>query len=302
MGWRDDRALPRGFHNVFTCLGPINDDRSQSVRTRIGLQGGDVNRLIQSFLLGSYRLVRKSGVLDEGIGERCFEVAYDLYKGLLEARDIRRLRPFVEPGTTVVDVGANIGFFAVRFAEWTGKAGRVLALEPEAANIRRIRRRVAQRGLDGVIQVVPAAVADRPGTAMLAVDPDHPGNHHLADSGIPVETVSVDGLLADHGWPPVSLIKIDVQGGECGVIAGAAKTLDTLRPALFVEVDPGALAAAGSSAEALFESLERHGYRSHRLDTDGPPSPVSRDAALASFADGPGYEDFLFLYAEGDAG
>jgi len=259
-----------------------------------------VNGTIQSLLLGAYRLVRKSGVLDTEGGRRCFEAAYDLYKGSLEARNVRQLRTFVKPGSTVIDVGANVGFFTIRFAEWAGEKGCVLAIEPEEANIRRLRHRISRRALDPIVQIIPAAATETPGTVMLAIDPDHPGNHHLAETGAPVEAVTVDSLLAERACPPVSLIKIDVQGAEQDVIAGAAKTLETFRPALFVEVDLRALAAMGHSPHTLFERLERHGYRIHRLGNDGPSPPVTPGEVLASLARGSGYGDFLFLNAAED--
>lgn len=255
-----------------------------------------MNHTIQSLLLGTYRLVRKSGILDTEAGRWCFETAYDFYKESMEAQHIKQLRAFVKPGSTVIDVGANVGFFTIRFADWTGEKGRVLAIEPEDANVRRLRQRVSRRSLDPVVGIIAAAAAETPGTMMLAVDPDHPGNHHLAETGVPVKVVTVDGLLAaEPEIPPVSLIKIDVQGFEQAVIAGASNTLETFRPALFVEVDLKALATTGHSPQALFEQLKGHGYRAHRLGNDGPSAPITPEQILASLGGDQGYGDFLFL-------
>ena len=66
-----------------------------------------------------------------------FEACYEIYKRLIEAP--HALRAHVQPGTIVVDVGANVGFFTRYFAEWTGADGRVLAIEPEQQNFERLK-------------------------------------------------------------------------------------------------------------------------------------------------------------------
>src|SRR5437868_9451316 len=106
-------------------------------------------RLIQRGLLRAYSAVRRTGLFDSGPGRDAFEGAYWAYKSLIEARDLGALGAFVAKGSTVVDVGANIGFFTLRFAEWVGPDGRVVAIEPESRNFDCLWARVARRGLAG---------------------------------------------------------------------------------------------------------------------------------------------------------
>lgn len=84
------------------------------------MHGAPLMRFVQGALLWAYRGVQRSGLLDTAPGRAAFERAYWAYKWSIEAKDLETLRPHVTPGSTVVDVGANIGFFTVRFAEWSG--------------------------------------------------------------------------------------------------------------------------------------------------------------------------------------
>ena len=93
-----------------------------------------MNRNFQTVLLALYRAVSSTGLLSTRPGRAMYEWSYDLYKDRFEAGPVDALRQFIKPGTTVIDVGANIGFFSRRFARWVGPGGRVIAIEPEPAN------------------------------------------------------------------------------------------------------------------------------------------------------------------------
>lgn len=247
-------------------------------------------RLVEP-LLGLYGRVAQSGALENPVARRAFESVYLVYKRW-EAGPVRHLRPLVAPGSTVIDVGANIGFFSLMFADWVRPDGRVIAVEPEAQNMAGLRRRLRRRGLEREVLCVSAAAADSPGELRLALTPSHPGDHHIAETGEPVRAVTVDGLAADDPRP-VSLLKIDVQGAEALVIAGSRRILERDHPALFVELDDTSLRRLGASAAELIETLAELGYRPHRLRRTGIGSAEpTAELVAASRRD---YIDVLFM-------
>ncbi len=251
-----------------------------------------MRRLLQSWLLSLYRLVFARGLLRFGWGRRMFFALYDFYKAWLEAGEIDGLRRWVPSGGVVIDVGANVGFFTLRFADWVGAEGRVVAIEPEARNHAELLRRLARRGFAERV-VVHRAVADRsPGEVMLEVNPDHPGDHKIGNTGVAIPAVTVDDLRSAAGCP-VALIKIDVQGAEMRVLEGATTVLACDRPALFVEVDAGALSRFRTSAGELLSFLAGFGYLPHRLTHMGP-EPVAIPL-LEELIRRDGYTDLLFL-------
>ena len=250
---------------------------------------------IQAGLLSLYRLALKTGVLSTTLGNAVFERTYLIYKELFEASHVRLLQELVRPGSTIVDVGAFIGFFSLLFARWVSGGGRVLALEPDPNSLLRLRHRLERTGLTNVVDCVQAAVASESGERRLTLNAACPVDHKLGEDGIPVAATSIDDLLAASGWPRVSLIKIDVQGAEASVIAGARRTIAAFHPSLFVEVSDATLRAYGSSAEQLLSTLVDLGYTIHRLNRHRISDAVTIEQALAWQASS-GYIDLLFLH------
>ncbi len=256
---------------------------------------------VQSALLRTYRAAVDTGLLKSRVGVPLYEWGYGWYKARVEAPWLRLLRPFVRPGSTAVDVGANIGFFSQPFARWVGSEGRVVAIEPEPANFERLRRRMRRGMEEGRVFLHRAAAAERGGETFLTLNPYHPGDHRLGDSGIRVRAVTLDALLDQTPSPPVSLIKIDVQGAETRVIAGARHILAESRPALCVEVDDSALRQQGSSCSELARILQALGYRARRLRPGSLSDPLEPEEAIAPMSRSGTYADFLFL-RDGDPG
>jgi FkbM family methyltransferase len=254
-----------------------------------------MNQRISDGLVALYARVLETGLLNRPRAQRAFEAAYMTYKGLLEAGPINGLSTLVSNGSTIFDVGANIGFFSVRFARWVGPDGKVIAIEPEARNVESLRRRIELAGMADIVECVPAAAADKPGELRLAITRGHPADHHLSDSGVLIPAVTLDDLAAEDPRP-VSLIKIDVQGAEAMVVAGARELIETHRPAIFVEIDAPSLARSGSSPRELIEILTEIGYRPHQLTRHGVGG-VERPSELVSRA-ATGYIDVLFIWAE----
>ena len=254
-----------------------------------------MQKLIQALCLKAYRAVAASRLSRTSVGKRLFVSVYDFYKECFEAEDAEALRAWARPGTTVIDVGANMGFFTVRFARWVGPAGRVIAVEPETENLRLLRHRLERSGLGVNVDVIEGVAAEESGMLRLAINAFHPADHRIGEQGLAVRAWTIDELVAARGWPAISLIKIDVQGAEVRVLRGARATIARFHPRLFVEVDDRALEEAGFSADLLFDEIERHGYRPY--DPAEPSVPLSRrKAGLRRRA--LGYADYLFAAGE----
>lgn len=150
----------------------------------------------------------------------------------------RLVRGLLAPGMRVADVGANIGYYLLLVESAVGPDGRVICFEPEPANLRELRRNVLANGFANV-EVVAAAAGAADGEVALrsginaAVVADGEGEHR-------VPMVRLDAVLA--GRPP-DLLKIDVEGYEGHVLAGARGILAERRPIVFLEIHPGWLAA-----------------------------------------------------------
>jgi FkbM family methyltransferase len=219
---------------------------------------------LQRWLLATYKLACRSGVMSTRFGRAAFLLAYERYKAFSDAGHLEVLAKLVQPGMTVIDVGANVGFYTRRFAEWVRPGGEVIAIEPEELNLASLKRVISRHGLVN-IKAVQAVASEQAGTLHLSKNPYHPADHRISEAGVEVAAVTIDELLQERDWPTVSLIKIDVQGAEERVLRGAARTLRELRPAIFIEVDDVALRSMGSSADALLDLLASHRYEANRV-------------------------------------
>jgi FkbM family methyltransferase len=179
----------------------------------------------------------------------------DLY-GEWSPEDARLLSAHLRPGMTVLDIGANIGAHTLFFAAAAGPTGEVLAFEPVPGLFQLLCCNLALNGLARV-RTFPAAVGRARGAAGLpALDLGRPGNFGAA-AIVPAGGGEAAPVLAidDLGLGACHLMKIDVEGMEGEVLAGAAATIARHRPVLFVENEEPA------SSPALLRQVFGFGYR-----------------------------------------
>lgn len=164
-----------------------------------------------------------------------------LYGGF-EMAEISRAIEGSPQGTTTFDVGANVGIYTVALARAVGLDGLVVAVEPDPANLRRLRGNLALNSI-GNVRVVEAVAGDRDGTVDLYLADDPAFNSVVAVEGRlarprgveVVPSVRLDEVWDGLGRPTVSFVKIDVEGAEIAVLRGAKQMLATARPSLQVE-------------------------------------------------------------------
>lgn len=139
----------------------------------------------------------------------------------------------IKPGAVVYDIGANVGFYTLLSATLAGPNGKVYAFEPLPRNLGLLRRHVALNSL-GTVEVIAAAVSDREGEATFD-DSAPTAMGSLSERGsLKVRTVAIDELVAQGRLKPPDVVKIDVEGAEGHVLAGASKTLAAHLPTLFL--------------------------------------------------------------------
>jgi FkbM family methyltransferase len=174
-------------------------------------------------------------------------------------------RRYVTPGSTVFDVGANAGYFAILSSE-LGAA--VHAFEPNPA-VRALLSLSAQLGR-GDIEVVPCACSDHPGTMPLYLsDPGETGRSGLMvarDRSVDVEVITLDEYARRTDAHP-QLVKIDVEGAEAGVIRGMSEILRTDRPTLIVELHVTKGEVEHATHDEVADLLEKDGYEHRPIDS-----------------------------------
>jgi FkbM family methyltransferase len=214
-------------------------------------------------------------------------------------------RAFVQercvPGTLFVDVGANVGLYTALAAHAVGANGRVLALEPDPESLGYLKQTIARNHPERVVLHEVAATAIAGPRTLFASSSNRGDNrltpHKAASEEIEVGGEPLDGLLASEELDGRHLfIKIDVQGGEGGVIDGArASLLRAGSLTLLMEFWPAGLRAAGTNPVALLTSLEALGLVIHELLDGAKLQRVRNFDAFAARYEGRRYTNIVGL-------
>jgi FkbM family methyltransferase len=163
--------------------------------------------------------------------------SFDLY-GEFSEGEVDLFRQLLRPGAVVLDIGANIGAHTLYFASAVGRGGGVIAYEPQRVIHQMLCANLALNGITNVRTLLAGAGRERGVAQVPLLDytaANNFGGISLGTGGAsePVDIVPVDALRLAR----CNLMKIDVEGMEGEVIAGATSTIARFRPVLYVEND-----------------------------------------------------------------
>ena len=190
------------------------------------------NRFLRSAILPKLRLPILAGrlrlkkwVLHSGTPSYWLG-SYEYPKKLLFERTVKK-------GSVVFDIGAHVGFYTLLAADLVGPQGRVYAFEPFPRNLRYLREHLRINGITNAT-VINAAVSNSCGVTQFQKGITSTKGHIAPNGGLRVMTVSLDKLISIGRVPIPHYMKIDVEGSELLVLAGAEATLGRTHPTLFL--------------------------------------------------------------------
>ncbi|MDT8400311.1 MAG: FkbM family methyltransferase [Bacteroidales bacterium] len=168
------------------------------------------------------------------------------FTGLLKISSKFRMHYFVKnlvkKGDTIIDIGANLGYYTKIFARLTGEDGNVLAVEPVP-----LYREILRKNISGFsnIAILPYALGDRESAERMKIPGDQPFRHGLMRIARDAEpdgrnlTVEVRTPSMLFGkLDKVDYIKCDIEGYENRVIPGFIEIIKRDKPVIQIELDP----------------------------------------------------------------
>lgn len=190
-----------------------------------------------------------------------------------------------DAGDIAVDAGANIGYMSLVLARAAGPSGRVLSFEPNPAVLPTLRSNANNwSALEcAPIHIEPVALSDRDGEGVLGYPEEYATNQGVASLEVPaINGVTVTLRRLDSLTDSAGIMKIDVEGHEAAVFAGAERLLRhrLIRDILFEEHDP--------YPALSHRALLRHGYELFRITRSTwrplllPPEASARQKDLPS--------------------
>jgi FkbM family methyltransferase len=153
------------------------------------------------------------------------------------------IRSLLEPGSSFIDVGANIGWYSLLAASIVGSTGQVMAVEANPQNCDLLERSAKHNGYDQIV-VIPFAASDSLGVVALRTDSTN-------GAIVPLDGISqsmtcsyvtparpLDDIVSEAKLSRLDVMKIDVEGAEPQVLRGAAKSIGRFRPTIVSEFFP----------------------------------------------------------------
>jgi FkbM family methyltransferase len=168
-------------------------------------------------------------------------------------------RGLLKPGDVAVDAGAHVGRHTIPIWKAVAPAGRVHAFEPAPVARAMLEKTVSVVDPpSGLVTVYPYALGERNGIDEFVIAVDNPAYSGLKtriyDTPTRIERISVEVRRLDSVLPDIDrldYVKIDAEGGELGILRGAASTLDRLKPVVSFEFGANSIGSYGISVQDM---------------------------------------------------
>lgn len=223
-----------------------------------------------------------------------------LWRSAWETEQTALVEQIIKPGMVVLDIGANIGYYALIEAQLVGPSGKVYAVEPILSNFLRMERNIVSNRYQNIISAIPCAISSKSGIAQILETQEPDVSTMIFNKGLAsdiavrdritigakrwldVPTFTVDDFM---GGREVDFIRMDVEGSEYEIVKGMDKTI-RLSPDcwMFIEVHSSLFADRRCMVAEMVERLWSMGFEiKHILESNYiPATPVSftKDTAI----------------------
>ena len=201
--------------------------------------------------------------------KNCFPIYKLTYKSFKEKQDafeISLMKKYIKAGDTVLDVGANIGFYAEILSNIVGEKGKVHCFEPDATNFNHLQNR--SKHLPNV-SINNKAVSDKTETIKIYTSKKLNVDHRTYkpddyDQEIDIHAIAIDEYLSQN--TEVNFIKMDIQGFEMSAVKGMTKTLQSPHLKMLSEFWPYGMRKAGTSVLEYYRFLKEYNFHIYLIE------------------------------------
>lgn len=216
----------------------------------------------------------------------CHGISRDLFIDPVRERLCGAFLDTIRDSDVVVDIGANIGFYALRQSRRVGPNGRVFAIEPADQNRYWLEKNISANRCENV-SICPLAIGDRTGNGLIYINRKSNLTNMLGPSfGEVIATQDVkmstlDDFLAGQDVSP-DFIRMDVEGYEYNVLMGALKTLRAPKDMrIMMEFHPDIM--GGDKAVDVLQTLQKLGFEIELMAFDDVLYPDVKPGSLMHF-------------------
>ena len=194
--------------------------------------------------------------------------------------EVSLLTSYLKPGSVVLDVGANIGFYSIPLGRrLLQEGGALYAIEPVPTNFARLKENIALNGLEHVITPINVALGDHQGVVELSMGEEHDtaetgnavvvGGKVLRKVTASARMTTLDNLVEENDIARCDVIKVDIEGGEFAFLKGGMRFIRTNGPLIYLELNYHWMEQREWSLRDLHELARELGYTVLRKDRRG---------------------------------
>lgn len=187
--------------------------------------------------------------------------------GVYGELDTKIIREEIHEGDIVIDVGANIGYYTLIFAQLVGSSGKVFAFEPESKNFEILKKNIKINNYQNIV-AEQKIVSDKSGIVKLFIAEHGIVGHRINQQKSSQKFIEVESIILDNYIKKLNLdnkinfIKIDVEGSEPKVLEGTKEIIQKSNQLkIFTEFNREAVEEYGIEPKEMIDLFYRNGFK-----------------------------------------
>jgi len=190
--------------------------------------------------------------------------------GKFEEFETQIVKKIIHEGSTVIDMGANIGYYTLIFARLVGSEGKVFAFEPDPENFHILKKNLEINNYQNVI-LEQKAVSNQSGKLRLYLDNKNKGAHTIFKPVDNAPSVEINAITLDDYFRnfkgKIDFIKMDIEGGEAEAVEGMSSILNKDDIIIMTEFNPSVLKKIGKESLVCINLLKRYDFDIYHIDS-----------------------------------
>jgi FkbM family methyltransferase len=191
------------------------------------------------------------------------------FNGNFEPVETEIVKKEIKENDIVLDVGANIGYYSLIFAQLIGKSGKVYSFEPDPTNFEILKKNILVNKHENVI-LENKAVSNKEGNLKLYLSTENNGMHRIYPSKWCKESIDINSIKIDNYFnknQKIDFIKLDIEGAEYDALLGMESIIQNNENiVIFIEFVPASLEEHGTNPEKVIDFFINHKFKIFKIN------------------------------------
>lgn len=206
------------------------------------------------------------------------------FNGFFEPKETEVVKKEIKKNDVVIDIGANIGYYTLIFAQLVGPKGKVVAFEPDPANFELLKKNVLVNKYENVI-LENKAVSNKNGNLKLFLSTKNNGMHRTYPSKWCNESIEINSIRLENYFSneeKIDFVKLDIEGAEYDALMGMKSIIKNNKElVVFTEFVPSSLEEHGTNPEDVLDFFLNEEFKIFRINDDtGIKEIISKEELL----------------------